>query len=37
VHQAALAGGTIGVIASGIEIAYPPEHAELQEAVATQG
>lgn len=36
-HQAALAGGTIGVIASGIEIAYPPEHAELQEAVATEG
>lgn len=36
-HQASLAGGTIGVIASGIEIAYPPEHAELQEAVATQG
>lgn len=36
-HQAALAGGTIGVIASGIEIAYPPEHADLQEAVATQG
>lgn len=36
-HQAALAGGTIGVIASGIDIAYPPEHADLQEAVATQG
>ena len=36
-HQAALSGGTIGVIASGIDIAYPPEHAELQEAIATQG
>jgi DNA processing protein len=36
-HQAALAGGTIGVIASGIEIAYPPEHTNLQEAVATNG
>lgn len=36
-HQASLTGGTIGVIASGIEIAYPPEHADLQEAVATQG
>jgi DNA processing protein len=24
-------GGTIGVIASGIDIAYPPEHADLQE------
>ena len=36
-HQAALAGGTIGVIASGIEIAYPPEHADLQQAIADQG
>ncbi|MDL2351739.1 MAG: DNA-processing protein DprA [Pseudomonadota bacterium] len=36
-HQAALTGGTIGVIASGIDIAYPPEHADLQEAIATQG
>lgn len=36
-HQASLGGGTIGVIASGIDIAYPPEHADLQEAVATQG
>ena len=35
-HQGALSsgssgGGTIGVIASGIDIAYPPEHADLQE------
>ena len=36
-HQAALSGGTIGVIASGIDIAYPREHADLQEAIATQG
>lgn len=41
-HAGALAGmgqggGTIGVIASGIDIAYPPEHADLQEQVATQG
>lgn len=36
-HQSSLGGGTIGVIASGIEIAYPPEHAELQEAIATSG
>ncbi|MBS0473568.1 MAG: DNA-protecting protein DprA [Proteobacteria bacterium] len=36
-HQAALPGGTIGVIASGIDIAYPPEHAELQERVAAGG
>ena len=36
-HEGALAGGTIGVIASGIDIAYPPENASLQEEVATQG
>jgi DNA processing protein len=37
-HKGALANGaTIGVIASGIDIAYPPEHAELQEEVATRG
>ncbi|MGB3738963.1 MAG: DNA-processing protein DprA [Pontixanthobacter sp.] len=28
---------TIGVIASGIEIAYPPQHAELQERIASGG
>jgi DNA processing protein len=36
-HRGALNGGTIGVIASGIDIAYPPEHAELQEQIAGQG
>ncbi len=36
-HRGALDGGTIGVIASGIDIAYPPEHAELQEDVASRG
>jgi DNA processing protein len=41
-HRGALSagmgsGGTIGVIASGIDIAYPPEHAALQEQIATQG
>ncbi len=36
-HVASLATGTIGVIASGIDIAFPPENAELQEAVATRG
>ena len=37
-HQGALAGGgrTIGVIASGIDIAYPPEHAALQERIAEE-
>lgn len=28
---------TIGVIASGIDIAYPPQHAELQERIARDG
>lgn len=36
-HQGALAGGTIGVIASGIDIVFPPENAELQARVATEG
>lgn len=28
---------TVGVIASGIDIAYPPQHTELQERIATEG
>jgi DNA processing protein len=28
---------TIGVIASGIDVAYPPQHAELQERIASEG
>jgi len=28
---------TVGVIASGIDIAYPPEHGELQEQIANEG
>ena len=36
-HIGALEGGTIGVIASGIDIAYPPENKELQEQIATTG
>jgi DNA processing protein len=41
-HKGALSarsagGSTIGVIASGLDITYPPEHAELQEEVATKG
>jgi DNA processing protein len=36
-HIGSLAGGTIGVIASGIDIAFPPENAELQERVAREG
>ena len=41
-HRGALAAGstggaTVGVIASGIDITYPPEHADLQAEVATRG
>lgn len=36
-HQASLSGGTIGVIASGIDVVYPPEHTDLQAAIAGQG
>lgn len=35
-HRGALPA-TIGVIASGIDIAYPPEHGELQDQIANQG
>ena len=36
-HQGSLDTGTIGVIASGIDIAYPPENRDLQAEVATRG
>jgi DNA processing protein len=39
-HRGALSyegPATIGVIASGIDVAYPPQHAELQEQIAEQG
>jgi DNA processing protein len=36
-HQGAISEGTIGVIASGIDISYPPENKDLQEDVATRG
>lgn len=36
-HQGSLATGTVGVIASGIDITFPPEHRELQEQVAEHG
>jgi len=35
-HEGALPA-TIGVIASGIDIAYPPQHADLQERIASEG
>ena len=36
-HNGSLATGTIGVIASGIDIGFPPENRDLQEQVAQQG
>lgn len=39
-HEGALSDpsrATIGVIASGIDIAYPPKHKDLQERIATEG
>lgn len=37
-HRGALStGATVGVIASGIDVTYPPEHADLQEEVAAKG
>jgi len=39
-HEGALGycdNSTIGVIASGIDIAYPPQHTALQERIATEG
>ncbi len=36
-HVGAIGGSTIGVIASGIDIAFPPENAALQEDIATRG
>ena len=35
-HKGAMPA-TIGVIASGIDIAYPPQHADLQEQIACEG
>ena len=36
-HQAALATGTVAVLAGGIDNIYPPEHAALYAAIAAQG
>jgi DNA processing protein len=36
-HQGSLASGTIAVIASGIDIAFPPENTAFQEQIATEG
>lgn len=36
-HVGSLQGGTVAVIASGIDIAYPPENTALQDRIATDG
>ncbi len=36
-HQGSLEGGTVGVVAGGIDIAYPPENTALHEDIATKG
>lgn len=36
-HKGALAGGTIGVVAGGLNVFYPPENEPLQDAIAEQG
>ncbi len=36
-HQGALAGGTIAVVAGGIDIVFPPEHGDLQAQIARDG
>ncbi len=36
-HEAALKTGTIAVVAGGVDIVYPPEHAELTKLIAEQG
>jgi DNA processing protein len=36
-HEAALATGTVAVVAGGVDIVYPPENAKLQAAIAERG
>jgi DNA processing protein len=36
-HRSALEHGTIAVVAGGIDVVYPPENAELQDAIAERG
>lgn len=36
-HQAALATGTIAVLAGGIDVLYPPEHEALYQSIAERG
>lgn len=36
-HHASLETGTVGVVAGGIDIQYPPENSELQDAIGENG
>lgn len=36
-HNGGLAGGTIAVIAGGIDVTYPPENTDLQDSIAESG
>jgi DNA processing protein len=36
-HQASLETGTAAVVAGGIDVVYPPEHAELQREIGARG
>lgn len=36
-HDAALKTGTIAVVAGGVDVIYPPEHADLTERIAQEG
>lgn len=36
-HEASLESGTIAVVAGGIDVVYPPEHASLMERIAEAG
>jgi DNA processing protein len=36
-HEAALATGTVAVLAGGIDVVYPPEHADLQRRIGEAG
>jgi len=36
-HRGALASGTVGVVAGGVDVVYPPEHQELQTEIGRRG
>jgi DNA processing protein len=36
-HEASLEGGTVAVLAGGVDVVYPPEHAALQARIAEVG